>query len=228
MPLPRGPTLGALSVKARASLAACLQAATGPLRYMIQVVSGLGVAVPLMGASSITRPCRLSSRTAQSLSASGRVLVSITICPRWAGATSAHSCTTERRASALGRDRISTCAWPATSALEPGVCTPARAHRWRSRATGSWPQTSWPWASSVRAMMLPMVPRPMRPTRSGGALMSRPPRRRRSRARTPRPGWSATRGPQPTLAHAGCAAAPGADAAAGRAGPRCTGAARCP
>ena len=78
MPAPSGPTRGASSVKARASAAASRQAACVPPRYMIQVCCGVGVAVPLMGASTMRRPWRRSAAAAASLSASGSVLVSIT------------------------------------------------------------------------------------------------------------------------------------------------------
>src|ERR1051326_2556979 len=173
LPLPNAPTYGALRVNTASTGATALQALASPLMNMVHRPSLSRRAVPLIGQSSSATPAAASVARARSLSAIGRVLVSITIARRFDFRDVAISAATASSALTEGSEAIITSASSATAALEPSGRPPARRKRVRAGARTSVPTTRWPASISAPAMALPMMPRPITPT-TGFMLMLLP------------------------------------------------------
>ena len=121
--------------------ATALQALASPLMNMVQAPSLSRRAVPLIGQSSSVTPARARLCLARSLSAIGRVLVSITIARRLPFRDVAISATTASSAATEGSDAIIAAASSATAALDASGRPPARRRRARAAARTSVPTT---------------------------------------------------------------------------------------
>src|ERR1017187_7250465 len=151
--------------------------------------------VPLIGQSSSATPRSASSRRAPSLTARGSVLVSMTISPGRAPASSPSApLVTSSNAAADGSDRMTASALAATSAADAAGAPPAAAKAVAAARATSCPTTRYSAARRCRAIEPPIVPRPTMPTcstaRSSMLLSSS----RRCRA-APSPAWSDARLP---------------------------------